>query len=77
MCRKQEDLYLDRSWSSPSSSLSAEEESCWSLCCPSQSFWKRRLQVMSGVRSGWGFTSKPREKLRYYLHELFAAVIIA
>ncbi|CBZ53547.1 putative sulfate transporter [Neospora caninum Liverpool] len=56
-----------------------DEESPTSLCSPECCgfFWGQRWHVMQGCLWGWGFTNRPREGVRYYLSEIFAALIIA
>ncbi|KEP67123.1 UNVERIFIED_CONTAM: inorganic anion transporter, sulfate permease (SulP) family protein [Hammondia hammondi] len=48
---------------------------CSTECCGR--FWRRRWHVMRGGFWGWGFTNRPREGARYYMSEIFAALIIA
>ncbi|EPT28750.1 inorganic anion transporter, sulfate permease (SulP) family protein [Toxoplasma gondii ME49] len=48
---------------------------CSTECCGL--FWRRRWHAMKGGFWGWGFTNRPREGPRYYLSEIFAALIIA
>ncbi|PFH38474.1 inorganic anion transporter, sulfate permease (SulP) family protein [Besnoitia besnoiti] len=61
--------YVEEHDESPKSSL------CSTDCCAG--FWRRRWQVMQGWSWGWGFTNRPRDGVRYYISEIFAALIVA